>query len=286
MNIAGVLRAEAFSPNNIGNDAAILNAVADRLRDRGCAVNIYTEEQFLSQEIEEKIILNMCRGHETVRKLKNLQDGGRLVINSAYGIENCARERMTKILLGNGIPYPESLIVNTGDDVSGELAKHDFGKVWIKRGDSHAVEKEDVSFCCNPEEVRNVLDGFCRRGIGSAVINRHLEGDLIKFYGVRGQDWFYWFYPSDEGHSKYGHEAVNGRSRGFRFDPDSLKTICQRASGILDVKIFGGDCIVDAVGKIRIIDFNDWPSFAPCRSEAASHIAECVWQSIETWKKL
>ena len=127
MNIAGVLRAEAFSPNNIGNDAAILNAVADRLRDRGCAVNIYTEEQFLSQEIEEKIILNMCRGHETVRKLKNLQDGGRLVINSAYGIENCARESMTKIILGNVIPYQESLIVYTGYDVSGELAKIGFG---------------------------------------------------------------------------------------------------------------------------------------------------------------
>ena len=31
----------------------------------------------------------------------------------------------------------------------------------------------------------------------------------------------------------------------------------------------GGDCIVAPDGQIRIIDFNDWPSFAPCRTEAA-----------------
>jgi hypothetical protein len=33
---------------------------------------------------------------------------------------------------------------------------------------------------------------------------------------------------------------------------------------------------VDPDGTIRIIDFNDWPSFAPCRNEAAPHIAKAV----------
>ena len=50
---------------------------------------------------------------------------------------------------------------------------------------------------------------------------------------------------------------------------------------MLDVKIYGGDCIVDQDGSIRIIDFNDWPSFAPCRKEAAPFIAKCVLKTIK-----
>ncbi len=285
IKIAGVMRAGAYSPNHIGNDAAIFNAVAEQLRKRGCEVRIYNEEQFRNETIGEDIILNMCRERESIAKLVRLEDEGRLVINSGYGIENCTRERMTRILLGNGIPYPESLIVNTNEDVRGELESHGFTNVWIKRGDFHAMHKEDVSYCRHPQEAQEVLHEYFYRGIKRAVINRHLVGDLIKFYGVSGQDWFYWFYPFDEGHSKYGYEAINGKSHGLQFDLESLKAMCQRASDIMDVKIYGGDCIVDPDGTVRIIDFNDWPSFAPCRAEAAPHIAKCVLQSIREWKK-
>ena len=45
INIAGIMRAGAYSPNHIGNDTAIFNAVAEQLRKRGCIVNTYSEEQ-------------------------------------------------------------------------------------------------------------------------------------------------------------------------------------------------------------------------------------------------
>lgn len=281
IKIAGVMRAGAYSPNHIGNDAAIFNAAADQLRKRGCEVTVYSEEQFRNSEITEEVVLNMCREQESIRKLISLEERGRLVINSGYGIENCTRERMTRILLGNGIPYPESLIVNTNEDVRRELEHAGFGACWIKRGDFHAMHKEDVSYCRHIQEAQEVLHEYFYRGIRRAVINKHLEGDLIKFYGVQGQPWFFWFYPFDEGHSKYGHEAINGKSRGLHFDEDYLKSICQKASEIMDVKVYGGDCIADPDGSIRIIDFNDWPSFAPCRAEAAPHIAKCVLQAIK-----
>ena len=281
IKIAGVMRAGAYSPNHIGNDAAIFNAVADQLRKRGCEVRIYNEEQFQNGNVTEDIILNMCREKASIEKLMHLEDEGHLVINSGYGIENCTREKMTRLLLGNGIPYPESLIVNTNEDVRAELEENGYGKVWIKRGDFHAMHKEDVSYCRQSQEAQEVLHEYFYRGIRRAVINKHLEGDLIKFYGVQGQPWFFWFYPFDEGHSKYGHEAINGKSRGLHFDEDYLKSICQKASEIMDVKVYGGDCIVDPDGSIRIIDFNDWPSFAPCRAEAAPHIAKCVLQAIK-----
>lgn len=278
------MRAGAYSPNHIGNDAAIFNAAADQLRKRGCEVSVYSEEQFRNSDIEEDIVLNMCREQDSIRKLISLEDKGKLVINSGYGIENCTRERMTRMLVGNGIPYPESIIVNTNEDVRPELERAAFGACWIKRGDFHAMHKEDVSYCRHIEEAQEVLHEYFYRGIGRAVINRHLVGDLVKFYGVSGQPFFHWFYPFDEGHSKYGYEAVNGRSTGFTFDVGNLKSMCQRAADIMEVKIYGGDCIVSEDGTIRIIDFNDWPSFAPCRAEAAPAIAKCVLKAIKDWK--
>lgn len=285
IKIAGVMRAGAYSPNHIGNDAAIFNAVADQLRKRGCEVKIYNEEQFQTQDIPEDIILNMCRERRSIEKLEALEERGKLVINSGFGIENCTRERMTRILLGNNIPYPDSLIVNTNEDVRQELIDKGYTNVWVKRGDFHAMHKEDVSYCRHPQETQEVLHEYYYRGIKRAVINKHLPGDLIKFYGVSNQDWFYWFYPFDEGHSKYGYEAINGKSHGLEFDLEALKAQCQKASEIMDVKIFGGDCIVDEDGTVRIIDFNDWPSFAPCRDEAAPHIAKCVLAAIRNWRK-
>ncbi len=285
IKIAGVMRAGAYSPNHIGNDAAIFNAVAEQLRKRGCEVRIYSEDQFRETDLEEDIILNMCREQSSIEKLQDLEEKGCLVINSGFGIENCTRERMTRMLLGNGIPYPDSLIVNTNEDIRSELEKKGFNGCWIKRGDFHAMHKEDVSYCRHPQEAQEMLHEYFYRGIKRAVINRHLVGDLIKFYGVSGQPFFYWFYPFDEGHSKYGYEAVNGKSQGIEFSLDYLKEICQKASDIMDVKIYGGDCIVDADGSIRIIDFNDWPSFAPCRDLAAPYISKCVLKSIKEWKK-
>ena len=285
IKIAGVMRAGAYSPNHIGNDAAIFNETADQLRKRGCEVRVYNEEQFRKEDIKEDIILNMCRERSSIEKLIRLENEGRLVINSGNGIENCTREMMTRMLIGNGIPYPESLIVNTNEDIRKEMKEKGYDKVWIKRGDFHAMHKEDVSYCRHAQEAQEVLHEYFYRGIKRAVINKHLVGDLVKFYGVSGQDWFYWFYPFDEGHSKYGYEAINGKSAGIEFDVKKLREMCQKASDIMDVKIYGGDCIVDPDGTIRIIDFNDWPSFAPCRDKAAPYIAKCVLQSIKDWKK-
>ena len=276
IEIAGIMRAGAYSPNHIGNDAAIFNAAAEQLRKRGYVVNIYSEEQFKLNEIKENVILNMCREQSSIAKLQQLEDQGKLVINSGYGIENCTRERMTRILLGNNIPYPDSLIVDTNEAIKPLLKKSGFQSCWIKRGDFHAMHKEDVSYVRHPEEAQEVLQEYFLRGITRAVINVHLTGDLVKFYGVRGTPFFFWFYPFDEGHSKYGHEAINGKSQGIKFNLKEMKNICQRAAEELNVVIYGGDCIVSPEGEMRIIDFNDWPSFAPCRNEAAPHIAKAV----------
>lgn len=276
VRIAGIMREAVFSPNSIEKDSAIFNAVVEQLQGKECVVNLYSEQQLRAGAVNESIILNMCRDWESIAMLQRLEREGRTVINSGFGIENCTRERMTRALLDAEIPTAETIIVDTDSNIDKLL----FSECWVKRGDFHAVECADVSFCKSIDEVQHILSSYSKRGIKRAVINEHLKGDLVKFYGVQDSDFFYWFYPLESGHSKYGHERINGVSKGLKFDIEEMKQICQDASLALNAGIYGGDCVVAEDGMIRIIDFNDFPSFSPCRELAAPYIAEYVIKKI------
>ncbi len=279
LSIVGVSRGNEYSPNHVGNDAAIFNKVADELRARGCRVEVYAERDFVARGIEAEIIFDMARDAATLARLIVWQKGGALVINSARGIEFCVRKPMTELLLKNGVPHPKSRIMATSDTFD-----TDSYPCWIKRGDSHAMVREDVCYVTCREEAESVLADFRRRNIPSAVINEHLQGDLIKFYGVHGTDFFYWFYPSPCSHSKFGLERINGLAKGFPFSVEELKRHGDHAAEVLDVPVYGGDCVVAADGTVRLIDFNDWPSFARCREEAGVKIAECIYGRARQYK--
>jgi hypothetical protein len=276
--LAGICRESRYSPNHTGNDAAIFNLTAEYLQLKDCEITVYSEAEFCDAGagIHADAVFNMVRDRRSIRKLQALEDQGACVVNSAYGIENCMRERMTRLLISNHIPHPDSVILDTNAPDIDRLMTLGAGHVWIKRGDAHAIYREDVTFAGSLKETENVLKEYALRGIPSAVVNEHLQGDLIKFYGVGG-GFFHWFYPDVQHHSKFGLEVINGAAQGFDFDADGLKDICRRASRILNVDIYGGDAVVSADGTVRIIDFNDWPSFAPCRRKAAPAIATAIY---------
>lgn len=277
LTIAGIRRGNQFSPNHIGNDAAIFSLTAEHLRKRGCVVNEYIESDLLLGDPKENAIFNMVRDWKSIHKLQELEDKGYTIVNSGYGIENCTREKMTRLLMSHQISHPNSLILPTNEDPTEALENAGFYNCWIKRGDFHAIHREDVTYVRNQEEAKAILKEYAIRGIQTAVINEHLVGDLVKFYGVTGTDFFYWFYPSNLHHSKFGLEVINGTAKGIPFDENRLRILCNEAAEVLNIHIYGGDCIVAEDGQIRLIDFNDWPSFAPCREEAAQHIAKRIW---------
>ena len=272
ISIIGVSRGSEYSPNHVDNDAAIFHKVVEELRNLGCKVDTYTEKEFVKRGIEGEIIFDMARDVATIQYLKDLEDKGSLVVNSAYGIDNCVRKPMTELLISHGVPHPHSMIVRTDEKFQG-----DFYPCWMKRGNSHAIVKEDVSYAVNRDEANAILADFKRRGIPEAVVNEHLQGDLIKFYGVQGTDFFYWFYPGPCSHSKFGLEKINGEAKGIAFNVSDLKKYSDMAAEVLNVPIYGGDCVVLPNGDVKIIDFNDWPSFARCRDEAGVKIAECIY---------
>lgn len=278
--IIGVKRKTQYSPNHIGNDGMIFNLTADCLRDMGYDVYEYTEAEFVLGNIEGQYIFDMARDKTTIRRLQKLEQQGSIVVNSGFGIENCTRANMTRLLLENEIPHPASIIVDVNDDPTKGLENMNAKAYWVKRGDFHAVHQGDVTYARNLDEVKSILLEFAFRDIPNAVINEHLVGDLVKFYGVADTDFFYWFYPYDLSHSKFGLEAINENAKEFYFDVETLKQACCKASKALNVKIYGGDCVVAADGSFKIIDFNDWPSYAPCRNEAAPYISQCIHQLI------
>ncbi len=272
IRVVGVSRGNEFSPNHVGNDAAIFRITAENLEKKGCEVVLYPEKEFVEQGIEADFIFDMARDRATIRRLKELEDRGATVVNSAYGIDNCVRKAMTELLIANNVPHPRSVIIPTDGTFT-----PDFFPCWIKRGNSHAMVKEDVVYVECREEAEYVLADFRKRNIPEAVVNEHLVGDLVKFYGVQGTDFFYTFYPTEQSHSKFGLEAINGETRGYPFDVKKLQAYSNLAAEVLNVPVYGGDCVVSATGEIRIIDFNDWPSFARCREEAGPKIAECIY---------
>ena len=279
--VAGIRRDPRFSPHHEANDEAIFRLTAEALRARGYTVQEYAEADLWADRVNADAVFGMARDPRSIRCLQRMEDDGLPVVNSGYAIARCGREPMTRLLIEAALPHPRSLILPTADDPVPALASAAIDACWVKRADGHVVGAGDVTFAPDHEVAREAFRTLSRRGIQTAVVNEHLTGDLVKFYGVADTDFFYAFYPTATSHGKFGLEQVNGAARGITYDADALRTTCDRAARVLGLRVYGGDCIVsDIDGLVRLIDFNDWPSFAPCHEAAAPFIASCIHRLI------
>ena len=263
MKILMIQRAERFSPNSVEKDKAILMAVADCLQQRGCEVEIVSEDAGLSEISgnigDIRIIYSMARLPETLSWLRTLQDVR--IVNAPEAIDNCARTRLQSIMECIGTPIPPE----EGSD-----------GYWLKRGDVAAQSKDDVQFAASREELEMKEREFVTRGITSYTVSAHVVGDLVKFYGVHATGFFRFFYPTDDGLTKFDDERRNGEACHFPFDEGKMYRVAERLSEATGVEVYGGDCIVRSDGSFCVIDFNDWPSFSRCCKEVAEAIASLV----------
>lgn len=260
MKLLAIRRDAIFSPNSIEKDRIILQQVMDGL---GTSVRMIDETRFSAAE-DADVYVSMARHKRTLELLKAKEDNGALVINSAYGVERCERSLLDVALREQGIPVPNS----EGSD-----------GYWLKRGDMSAQNKGDVVYCKDRAELAEQQASFVLRGITNWVVQAHVPGDLVKFYAVQG-GFFRYFYPNDDGISKFGDEEMNGKAQHYGFDVAGLQATAEAIAMLTGVEVYGGDAIITASGAFYIIDFNDWPSFSRCRDEASEAIVKRIKNKI------
>lgn len=269
MEVIGIQRAKKFSPNSVEKDLAIIEAVV-----KPFGGSIIPEEEFSSLDFVPDIVFSMARTPSALGLLSTMEAKGSLVINSPKGVRQCRRSTLEAIMKENHLPAPPGVhgkektlrsVTSDGDSKAG---------YWLKRGDMAAENCNDVVFCEDMVALAKAEENFKARGITDMVVQQHVAGDVVKFYGVEGTGFFRTYYPSDDGMTKFGNEKVNGIAHHYFYQKERLQAVAEQVSRLALTPVYGGDAIVDKNGDFVIIDFNDWPSFSRCRADAAEAIRE------------
>ena len=276
-----IQRALCYSPNSEEKDLAVLQEVGSLLEDATIIseddfVNRFsTYNQSVSSESVDSAnvycqIISMARSTKALECLEQLEQSGIQVLNPSAGVWACQRSNVDKVMRENHLPFPP----DEGND-----------GYWVKRADTSAQSKEDVCFCHDWTEVENVKSAFMQRGIINIVVQAHVKGDVVKFYGVEDTGFFRYYYSGDDTETKFGDEERNGKPQYYPFSSSNLQADAEKLACLLQTPIYGGDAIVREDGSYVIIDFNDFPSFSRCREEAAKAIVGRMKQKVEASRK-
>jgi hypothetical protein len=261
----GIFREQTHSPGRESDDAEILRLTAKHLEAVGFQVSLRTPDELTSlAEPPPRSVFLMCEGAAVLGRLQQWETAGTRHVNAPLAVLNTYRERMVSRFQEASVPFISSRVVSTADATASAAPP-----VWVKRADVHNTRDGDVVFAATTDEIDVALAGLDARGIRRAIIQPHLDGDLIKFYGIgpvgsaeSEPPWFRWFYH--KGQPVTGHV----------FDVGQLGRLVCRAAASLGLEVYGGDVIARAGGELVLLDLNAWPSFALYREEASPVIAE------------
>lgn len=266
VNCLGIFRELQNSPNRETDDALILKAVMSQLEIIKVKTSLMTPEEADQADLSAwDMIVPMCESYPRLMRLKTAVGKDTLMVNPPQSVLNCYRLKMIEeFSKDSSINLPQTEIRTA--DTTGTFAPPAFGwdaGAWLKRGDVHNTCSHDVVFAGSAAEAETIRRDFASREISHLVVQKHVDGDLIKFYGVGPGRWFTWFYHDPQ------------TARRLQFELDDLAAMATAGAKALDLDVFGGDAIITPEGLIFLIDINSWPSFARVRAEAAVQIA---WQ--------
>ena len=265
----GIFREREHSPGRETDDGEILRLTGKHLEARGFQVVLKTPEEVLGTPNDRpRGVFLMCERLAILEHLRELELRGVPHVNGPYAVLNTYRDRMIDHFSEADVPFIDSRVVSTD---TAAAAGTGVLPLWVKRADVHNTQDGDVTLARTREDVASALTALAARGIARAVLQPHVDGDLVKFYGVGtgsgpagGPPWFRWFYHRDQ------------RLAGHAFDEAELARTVRRAALALGLDVYGGDAIVTPTSDVVLLDVNAWPSFALYREEAAERIAAHV----------
>jgi hypothetical protein len=257
--ILGIYRNPIFSNNAIEADRLILQeSIAQLQAQFPHPIEVEMIEELETAHLTPSqfdLVLTMAQSDSCLRAIdENL--GESLVWNSPAAIRNCYRKTMSQILTGLDLHYAPYRLLRTNE----ELPAFEAGSAyWLKRSDFHAIADEDVTLAESESEMQAKLKRFRERDVREVIVQKHIVGDIYKFYGVKGK-----FFRAIK-----VRDFLKGAATP---DLSALEKTAFQAASALGLMVFGGDCVVDATGAFHLIDLNDWPSFRICREPAARAI--------------
>jgi hypothetical protein len=281
MKVLGIFRAAYYSPGMVERDEAILRAVMARLATAGHTITLVHEEELTADIPMPDMALHMARSFQALQILEDWQNAGCRVINSVESVRGVERATLARWCAMRGISTPKTWIVSTAipdirvwETTEGECETITF-PCWVKRTGDCAQEPNDVCRVSDTEAYIQYLAQFHARGIDNVVVMEHKEGVCMKFYAVRGTDFFYCL----PGYDKWSGVSLPSSSatRNTEYAETIKRSIVHQIEKIEYLPIiYGGDAIIDSDGTAYLIDLNDWPSFSSCREEAADAISRLV----------
>jgi len=265
--LLGIYREKRFSPGiHAAGDAEILALTQAALERAGYRATLVAPERLLTMSPRARVVFSMCQSLEALAVLQEWEKQGVLVLNTPAAVRSCYRRALVTALYQTTLPFPRSIIVPLDDaepieTVCLALPESTAGW-WVKRGDVHAMQSDDVLFVRHAADLPAQLAHLRQRRLSHAIVQEHIVGQEWKFYAVRGHGVLHAFAPHD--------------AHCPPLDYVRLNTLAQQASGVLGLDIYGGDCLMTSDGTLYLIDMNDWPSFHGCRPVAATHIAQHI----------
>ncbi len=264
MNFLGIYREPEYSPGrHMSNDAKILRLVGLALERLGLEAKLATLDEARSLWKDADLIFSMCQGPKAVAELTQWKKEGAFILNDPEASRRTYRDSLCSAIREKDLGFPHSEFIQTSAhprELDRFQSWFETGGAWLKRADVHATQPGDVVKLDRWPDLNSALLRFKTRGFPQAVLQKHCEGDEVKFYAVKDRRLFWPYYPKE--------------SEGYPFDEKKLQKLAEHAADTLGLTIYGGDAIISAEGDITLIDLNDWPSFAPCRGAAASAIAK------------
>jgi hypothetical protein len=260
ISVLGVYREEQFSPGAVEVDRAILDEVLVAFKQRGMTVSAVQGEVLSSCSCLPDLVLSMAQSQAALSLLSAWEKQGVKVIKSVQSVLNCYRERLYPLLESGGVRIPAYRLVSAYEtDWEQTLGALPRDLYWVKRGDFHALSSLDVIMTRTGPEIVACVRSFFDRGISRVVVQAHVPGEVVKFYGAG--EWFF---------------AADAALKSGNIPREQV----HRAAAVLGLEVYGGDVVITPDGEMVFIDFNDWPSFRSCRQEAGIGIVAWVARRI------
>ena len=271
-----ISRHSKFSPNSEARDEALFRSLVMNFALQGISIATFDEAVFEHRppQLEKStLILSMARSEAALHTLSAAEESGVPVLNSPRALQKAQRTDFQQWFVESGHAAKHWHISTLTPDIKARLSF----PLWWKRNNPSTTSATDVQFVEHLAQLNAILSEHANE---DALLMEHIDGQLIKFYGVEGTNFFYAEPHTPQRFSKFGHEQHNHHKDLGVSSPmwkQALRAIHTAATQVAQqsgFSIYGGDAILREDGTFVLIDFNDFPSFSACLPEASEAIVQ------------